>query len=133
MNCNYGAIQDRTVYEDVEIFAKNLYKMNYISERDWKTYIGLFENMVQFLKEPDLFIYLKASTDTLLSRIKNRNRDFEKTISPEYLHSLNISYDKWIYGIDKNKVLIIDTDKFNIFKDIDKLNAIFTKIQAALD
>tara|TARA_X000000368_G_scaffold416085_1_gene409206 strand:+ start:597 stop:1217 length:621 start_codon:yes stop_codon:yes gene_type:complete len=133
MNCNYGAIQDRTVYEDVEIFAKNLYKMNYISERDWKTYIGLFENMVQFLKEPDLFIYLKASTDTLLSRIKNRNRDFEKTISPEYLHSLNISYDKWIDGIDKNKVLIIDTDKFNIFKDIDKLNAIFTKIQAALD
>lgn len=133
MNCNYGAIQDRTVYEDVEIFAKNLYKMNYISERDWKTYIGLFENMVQFLKEPDLFIYLKASTDTLLSRIKNRNRDFEKTISPEYLHSLNISYDKWIDGIDKNKVLIIDTDKFNIFKDIDKLNAIFMKIQAALD
>jgi len=133
MNCNYGAIQDRTVYEDVEIFAKNLYKMNYISERDWKTYIGLFENMVQFLKEPDLFIYLKASTDTLLSRIKNRNRDFEKTISPEYLHSLNISYDKWIDGIDKNKVLIIDTDKFNIFKDIDKLNTIFTKIQAALD
>ena len=133
MNCNYGAIQDRTVYEDVEIFAKNLYKMNYISERDWKTYIGLFENMVQFLKEPDLFIYLKASTDTLLSRIKNRNRDFEKTISPEYLHSLNISYDKWIDGIDKNKVLIIDTDKFNIFKDIDKLNVIFTKIQAALD
>ncbi len=133
MNCNYGAIQDRTVYEDVEIFAKNLYKMNYISERDWKTYIGLFENMVQFLKEPDLFIYLKASTDTLLSRIKNRNRDFEKTISPEYLHSLNISYDKWIDGIDKNKVLIIDTDKFNIFKDIDKLNAILTKIQAALD
>ncbi len=133
MNCNYGAIQDRTVYEDVEIFAKNLYKMNYISERDWKTYVGLFENMVQFLKEPDLFIYLKASTDTLLSRIKNRNRDFEKTISPEYLHSLNISYDKWIDGIDKNKVLIIDTDKFNIFKDIDKLNAIFTKIQAALD
>ena len=133
MNCNYGAIQDRTVYEDVEIFAKNLYKMNYISERDWKTYVGLFENMVQFLKEPDLFIYLKASTDTLLSRIKNRNRDFEKTISPEYLHSLNISYDKWIDGIDKNKVLIIDTDKFNIFKDIDKLNAILTKIQAALD
>ena len=133
MNCNYGAIQDRTVYEDVEIFAKNLYKMNYISERDWKTYIGLFENMVQFLKEPDLFIYLKASTDTLLSRIKNRNRDFEKTISPEYLHSLNISYDKWIDGIDNNKVLIIDTDKFNIFKDIDKLNTIFTKIQAALD
>tara|TARA_B100000945_G_C20322614_1_gene568429 strand:+ start:300 stop:920 length:621 start_codon:yes stop_codon:yes gene_type:complete len=133
MNCNYGAIQDRTVYEDVEIFAKNLYKMNYISERDWKTYVGLFENMVQFLKEPDLFIYLKASTDTLLSRIKSRNRDFEKTISAEYLHSLNISYDKWIDGIDKNKVLIIDTDKFNIFKDIDKLNAIFTKIQAALD
>ena len=133
MNCNYGAIQDRTVYEDVEIFAKNLYKMNYISERDWKTYIGLFDSMVQFLKEPDLFIYLKASTDTLLSRIKNRNRDFEKTISPEYLHSLNISYDKWIDGIDKDRVLIIDTDKFNIFKDQDKLASILEQVSESLE
>ena len=55
MNCNHGAIQDRTIYEDVEIFAKNLYEMKYISDRDWMTYIDLFKNMVQFLNEPDLF------------------------------------------------------------------------------
>jgi deoxyadenosine/deoxycytidine kinase len=133
MNCNTGAIQDRTVYEDVEIFAKNLYKMNYISSRDWETYLALFNNMAQFLKEPDLIIYLKASTDTLLSRIKNRNRDFEKSISPEYLHSLNISYDKWIAKIKKHKVLIIDTDEFNIFKDTDRLDNIFKEIKIALN
>tara|TARA_B110000438_G_C15694433_1_gene598280 strand:+ start:474 stop:1094 length:621 start_codon:yes stop_codon:yes gene_type:complete len=132
MNCGKGVIQDRTIYEDVEIFAKNLHKMNHMSKRDWLTYLDLFDNMTQFLEHPNLIIYLKASTDTLISRIKNRNRDFEKSISPEYLHSLNISYDKWIATIDKSKVLVIDTDEFNIFEDIDKLNSIYTDIELAL-
>ena len=73
-----GVIQDRTIYEDVKIFAKNLHEMGYMTDRDWATYQSLFNNMVQFLKTPDLIIYLRASTDTLLSRIKNRDRNFEK-------------------------------------------------------
>ena len=75
-NNKNGGIQDRTIYEDVEIFAKNLYDLNRMSSRDWKTYKNLFSNMVKFLKKPDIILYLKASTDTLISRIKKRNRNY---------------------------------------------------------
>ena len=127
-----GVIQDRTIYEDVEIFAKNLHKMNHMSNRDWQTYNSLFINMTQFLRKPDLIIYLRASTDTLISRIKNRNRDFEKNISPEYLHSLNILYDKWINKISDHNIYIIETDGFNIFKDGKKLDGIISDINKVL-
>ena len=123
-----GFVQDRTIYEDKEIFAKNLRDSNLMSNRDWITYKNLFDNMVQFIREPDLIIYLRTSTDTLLSRIQNRQRDFEKNIDPEYIHSLNIYYDKWISSLKTEKTLIIKTDNFNVFKDIDKLNDIFSSI-----
>lgn len=131
-NSQGGVIQDRTIYEDVEIFAKNLHKMNHMSNRDWQTYNSLFINMTQFLRKPDLIIYLRASTDTLISRIKNRNRDFEKNISPEYLHSLNILYDKWINKISDHNIYIIETDGFNIFKDGKKLDGIISDINKVL-
>jgi len=110
-------IQDRTIYEDKEIFATNLYKLGYLSDRDFKTYSELFNSMLQFIEPLDLIIYLKANTDTLMSRIKNRNRDYEVDISSEYIHSLNIYYNKWIDKIDSSKVIIFKTDDFNIFKD----------------
>ena len=132
-NMNKGFVQDRTIYEDKEIFAKNLRDLSFLSDRDWNTYENLFDNMVQFIREPDLIIYLKASTDTLLSRIQGRKRDFEKNIDPEYIHSLNIYYDKWIASLDKDKTLIIKTDNFNIFKDTDKLNEIFDLIKRRTD
>ena len=129
---NSGVIQDRSIYEDVEIFAKNLYEMNHMSNRDWQTYQSLFVNMTQFLRMPDLIIYLRASTDTLISRIKKRNRDFEKNISPEYLHSLNILYDKWINKISDHNIYIIETDGFNIFKDDKKLDGFISDIYKIL-
>ena len=129
---NKGFIQDRTIYEDKEIFARNLRDLGHLSERDWATYENLFNSMIQFIKEPDLFIYLKASTSTLISRIENRKRDFEKNISPEYIHSLNIYYEKWISKIDKDKLLIIDTNNFNIFKDTDRLDEIVFLIKKKL-
>ena len=113
-------VQDRSIYEDKEIFAKNLNDMKLMSDVDWDTYCNLFKDMIQFVDEPDLIIYLKASTNTLISRIKNRKRDFEVDISPEYIHSLNIYYDRWISKINKDKVLVVDSDNFNIFKDSDK-------------
>ncbi len=128
-----GVIQDRTIYEDVEIFARNLHEMKHMSKRDWETYKNLFNNMTHFLCKPDLIIYLKASTDTLISRIKNRDRDFEKTISSEYLHSLNVSYDKWIKRISDISVLTIKTDNFNIHTDEEKLNEIFSQIESKLN
>ena len=127
-----GVIQDRTIYEDVEIFARNLHQMQYMTDRDWQTYKDLFNNMTQFLRKPDLIIYLRASTDTLLSRIKNRDRNFERDISPEYLHSLNISYDQWISRCKDYQILIIESDSFNIFEDIKQLNIILDQTEEAL-
>ena len=132
MNSQQGVIQDRTIYEDVEIFARNLHQMQYLTDRDWKTYKHLFKNMIQFLRKPDLIIYLRASTDTLLSRIKNRDRNFEKDIPHEYLHSLNILYDQWIKNCSDHKILVIESDGFNIFNDNGKLQAILTQIEDSL-
>ena len=131
-NLSKGVMQDRTIYEDVEIFAKNLYEMGNIDERDWENYRNLFKVMISFLRKPDLIIYLKASTDTLLTRIKKRARDYEKTIDPEYLHTLNVSYDKWIAGIIDIPVLTVDTNNFNIFEDKEELQSIIQDINSRL-
>ena len=128
-----GVIQDRTIYEDVSIFAYNLYKMGTMSKRDWQTYKGLFDNMTQFLEKPDLIIYLKASTDTLINRIKSRNRNYEKDIDRVYLHRLNIYYKNWFSNIKEFNVLEIDTNNFNIFKDLDQLNKICDDIKNKLN
>lgn len=131
-NLSQGVIQDRTIYEDVEIFAKNLHAMGNMDDRDWENYQNLFKVMISFLRKPDLIIYLKASTDTLLTRIKKRNRSYEKTIDPEYLHTLNVSYDKWIANIKDMPVLTIDTNDFNIFKDQETLQLIIKDINNKL-
>ena len=133
MNSSNGVIQDRTIYEDVSIFAYNLYDMKIMSKRDWDTYTELFDNMTQFLRKPDLIIYLKASTDTLINRIKNRNRDYEKDISEAYLHRLNIYYKKWFSSSNDFNVFEIDTNKFNIFNDLDKFDKICDDIKNKLN
>ena len=119
-----SVIQDRTIYEDLEIFARNLYQLGKLSQRDWDNYCGLFKVMNSYLKRPDLIIYLKADTDTLLSRIKKRGRDYENSIDSEYIHTLNISYDRWIESISDQPVMIIETDYFNIFEDAKIFNDI---------
>jgi len=133
MNSEVGVIQDRTIYEDVSIFAYNLYKMKTMSKRDWETYKTLFDNMTQFLKKPDLIIYLKASTDTLINRIKNRNRGYEKDISEDYLHRLNIYYKKWFSQPGDFNVLEINTNNFNIFNDTDKFDEMCDDIKNKLN
>ena len=119
-----SVIQDRTIYEDLEIFAKNLYRLGKLSQRDWDNYCGLFKVMNFYLKRPDLIIYLKADTDTLLRRIKKRGRDYESLIDPEYIHTLNISYDRWIESISDQPVMIIETDYFNIYEDAEAFSNI---------
>ena len=123
-----SVIQDRTIYEDLEIFARNLYQLGELSQRDWDNYCGLFKVMTSYLKKPDLIIYLKADTDTLLSRIKKRGRDYENSIDPEYIHTLNILYDRWIESIADQTIMTIETDDFNIFKDIKVFNDIEKEI-----
>ena len=125
-------IQDRTIYEDKEIFATNLYELGHMSDRDYKTYCNLFSAMVEFVKQPDLIIYLKANTDTLMSRINNRQRSYEADISSEYIHSLNIYYNKWINKLSSTEVLVVKTDDFNIFKDIELYQNIVQEIKNRL-
>ncbi|MCH8023191.1 MAG: deoxynucleoside kinase [Candidatus Marinimicrobia bacterium] len=128
-----GVVQDRTIYEDVEIFARNLYEMGNMTQRDWDNYRNLFSIMTSFLRKPDLIIYLQASTDTLLSRIRGRDRDFERSIDPEYLHRLNVAYDQWINRIkEREPVMVVDTNRFNIFRDEGRLEAILAEIQERL-
>ncbi len=132
INSSKGTIQDRTIYEDVEIFAQNLFDIGKMTKRDWENYIGLFNIMSSFLKTPDLIIYLKASTDTLITRINKRERDFESGIDPGYLHQLNILYGKWIPAIKNIPVYTIDTNNFNIFEDHQMLDQIIGNIQSYL-
>ena len=88
--------------------------------------------MVQFLKSPNVIVYLKASTDTLISRIENRNRDFEKNIDVEYLHQLNSCYNNWSKNEKELKIITIDTDNFNIFKDKNKLSDICSLVEDSI-
>ncbi len=103
-----GAIQDRTIWEDALIFARNLHKLGHINERDWKTYESLFRGMEASLPRPDLLIYLRADLDTLIARIRKRGRDFEAGIDAEYLLHLNQAYEEWITGLRDIPVLVLD-------------------------
>lgn len=105
-------IQDRTIYEDAEIFAKTLHAQGAMTEVDYRNYRALFEIMVGYLRKPDLVIYLKASPDVLLHRIERRGRASEKSIGRDYIVSLNQAYDDWMSRIRGDlEVIEIDTDQ----------------------
>lgn len=131
MESERSLIQDRTIYEDVEIFAKNLHQMNLMSDRDFKNYSALFHEMVQYLKPPDLLIYLRAEVPTLVRQIQQRGRDYENTIRIEYLERLNELYEDWIDRYDKEK-LIIDTDNLDFVNDQQDLGKIIELVEQRL-
>lgn len=108
-----SVIQDRSIYEDVEIFARNLHKMGNMSDRDYANYRQLFAEMTYFLKPPDLLVYLKANTDTLVKQIQKRGRVFEKDIDVSYLELLNESYEEWISSYALSPILIIPSDNLD--------------------
>lgn len=111
-----SVIQDRTIYEDAEVFAENLYRQGYLSPRDYRTYRDIYEAVVTFLPPPDLVIYLKASEETLRRRIALRGREFERDISQEYLAQLNRLYDEWIRGFTLCPVLTIPADDLDFVR-----------------
>ncbi|MGQ9517079.1 MAG: deoxynucleoside kinase [Anaerolineae bacterium] len=111
-----SVIQDRTIYEDAEVFAENLYRQGYLSPRDYRTYRDIYEAVVTFLPPPDLVIYLRASEETLRRRIALRGREFERDISPEYLTQLNRLYDEWIQGFTLCPVLTIPADDLDFVR-----------------
>ncbi len=111
-------IQDRTIYEDAEIFAKTLWQQGSMTDVDYENYVALFHCMVGFLRRPDLIVYLKARPETLMERIAKRGRDSEKTIGIDYIRRLNEAYDDWMARASHQcEVLELDTDRVSLVGD----------------
>ena len=127
-----SAIQDRSVYEDAEVFATNLYRQSLIDERDFQAYRELYQVLVEFLPPPDLVIYLRASVPTLLRRVQSRGRDYEKLISAEYLEQLNQLYEEWIGRFTLCPILSVPADNLNYVSNLKHLDLIAMKIQEKL-
>ena len=125
-------IQDRTIYEDANIFAPNLHEMGLMSKRDFDNYSSLFNIMTSQIAPPDLLIYLKASIPTLVNHIQRRGRDYEGSISLDYLKRLNEKYNKWIDSYDIGKLLIIDVDNIDFMSNKEDFGAIVQDINANL-
>ena len=127
-----SAIQDRSVYEDAEIFANNLYRQGQISDRDYATYHELYRVLSEFLPPPDLVIYLRASVPTLLQRIQRRGRDYEQEINHEYLAQLNDLYETWIYRFSLCPILTVPADDLDYVEHPGHLNLIVEKVREKL-
>lgn len=108
-----SCIQDRTIYEDVQIFARSLYEGGNMTQMDYENYCELFSTMVSYLRKPDLIIYLEAPVDKLIERILKRGREYERTIDPEYLRSLNKAYDRWIDEAEQGEFQVIRVNTIN--------------------
>jgi deoxyadenosine/deoxycytidine kinase len=129
-------VQDRTIYEDAKIFARSIHDMKNMDDRDWENYQELFGEMTSYLRPPDLIVYLQASTDSLISRIKKRGRDYEQSIDLEYLHLLNIYYDRWINELLESKeipVIVIKTDGKDFLTDPNYCENIYQRIYKFLN
>jgi deoxyadenosine/deoxycytidine kinase len=123
-----SAIQDRTVYEDAEIFARNLFLQGYLTERDFETYNSLYQVLTEFLPAPDLVIYLRASVETLMQRIALRGREYEQQIDPHYLRQLNALYESWNGHFALCPVLTVPSDDLDYVAHDSHLQLIVTKI-----
>ena len=132
-NSNKTHIQDRTIYEDANIFAPNLHTMGLMSSRDFNNYQEIFNLMDEFVKGPDLLIYLRASVSTLVEQIQKRGREYENSIRLDYLTRLNERYEAWISEYSKGKLLIIDVDDINFSENEEDLGNIIEKIDAEIN
>jgi deoxyadenosine/deoxycytidine kinase len=121
-------IQDRTIYEDAYIFAPNLKAMGLMTNRDFDNYKSIFDLMESYVKGPDLLVYLRSGIPNLVDQIHKRGRDYENSISIEYLSRLNERYEAWIETYDKGKLLIIDVDGLDFVTNKTDLNYIIEKI-----
>ncbi|ANH59166.1 MULTISPECIES: deoxynucleoside kinase [Dokdonia] len=130
---NKSIIQDRTIYEDAFIFAPNLHAMGLLTNRDYNNYKSLFDLMESVVDAPDLMIYLRSSIPNLVSQIHKRGRDYENSISIDYLSRLNERYEAWIHGYDKGKLLIIDVDNLDFVDNPEDLGDIINRIDAELN
>lgn len=129
---NVTTIQDRTIYEDAYIFAANLYKSGHISERDYASYLDIFNSMIGFIDPPDLLIYLKAGIPKLVAQIQKRGRPYEDAMRIDYLKNLNKHYERWIEGYSESRLLVIDINNLDFVANIEDFAFIVNKIELEL-
>jgi deoxyadenosine/deoxycytidine kinase len=122
-------IQDRTIYEDAYIFAENLHDMGLMTTRDYENYRAIFDNIIEFIKPPDLLIYLKAGVPTLVNNIQRRGREYESGIRLDYLSKLNDKYQKWINSYKLGKLLIIDKDTIDFANKTEDLATVVQMVE----
>jgi deoxyadenosine/deoxycytidine kinase len=127
-----SVIQDRSIYEDAEVFAGNLHRQGYLTGRDYETYTALYKVLSEFLPPPDLVVYLRASVNTLVKRISGRGRDYERTIPPAYLAQLNELYEEWLAAFNLCPVLTVPADDLDYVSHSAHLNLVVAKIQEKL-
>ena len=125
-------IQDRTIYEDAFIFAPNLKAMGLMTNRDFENYKSIFDLMESFVKAPNLLIYLRSGIPNLVDQIHKRGRDYENSISIDYLSRLNERYEAWTQTYTKGKILVIDVDSLDFVKNKEDLKLIIDKIDDGL-
>ncbi len=129
---NRPVIQDRTIYEDANIFAPNLYEMGLMSVRDFENYSNLFTSITNLISPPDLLIYLRASVPTLVRQIQKRGRDYEDSIRLDYLKRLNDRYEDWINSYKEGRLLIIDADNIDYSDNPEDLGKVIQLIDSQL-
>jgi deoxyadenosine/deoxycytidine kinase len=126
-------IQDRTIYEDAYIFAENLHDMGLMTSRDYENYESIFKNITEYIKPPDLLVYLKASVPTLVNNIQRRGREYEIGIRIDYLSKLNEKYDKWIKGYNLGKLLVLDKDNLDFANNTEDMAFIVQSIEREIN
>jgi deoxyadenosine/deoxycytidine kinase len=128
----FSVVQDRSVYEDAEVFARNLRLHGRMSGRDWSTYQELYQTVINLLPPPDLVVYLRASVPTLLRRIARRDRGFEAGITGQYLGELNALYEDWIAGFRLAPILVVPGDSLDFVGKSGDLAGIITAVEERL-
>ena len=129
---NRNVIQDRSIYEDAEIFARNLYEIGRMDQRDYANYVELYKVMMEYLKPPDLLIYLDATIETLMKQIKKRGREFEQSIPRTYLEQLHGHYKKWITHYKLGPLLAVPSDEVDFVHEKGDFNRVLMLIQSKL-
>ncbi|MBL6684269.1 MAG: deoxynucleoside kinase [Flavobacteriaceae bacterium] len=131
-NNGKNTIQDRTIYEDAYIFAPNLQSMGLMTNRDFENYQSIFNTLNSFVKDPDLLIYLRSGIPNLIDQIHKRGRDYENSISIEYLSRLNERYEAWIQSYDKSNLLVIEVDDIDFVENKEDFQSIIKKVDSKL-
>lgn len=130
---NKSSIQDRSIYEDANIFARALFEQGNLDKRDYENYLNLYHSMITFLDTPTIMIFLRRSIPKLLERIKMRGRDYEQAIPVDYLTKLNQYYDEWYDSYDMGKRILVDTDDLDFLEDESDFDKLVAKIHDSID